>query len=342
MRSISKVSSAAVLAGLLGLGCTPFLGPVPDGGAEHPFGDGEADMWESGSGSDRAADEPEGTPEVAGAVDIRDAEVVGDSPRDAQTGSDADGFGDANSEHNDSMDGSANGPPSENLALWLAADRGVVLENGLVASWRDQSGHGLDAYQDAPTARPSLLTAALVGQPVLRFSNNEILGLPAGFSDLTKGLVILAVARASSNAELMPEPIFAILNLSSQTVTNAGLDFQIDISKAADASGMPEFDYGVGDDFISSGLELDRWQLLEVIQGSGSPGQRVACETLINGNRAGMGPCSVPPVTYRDANYLGASVGLPADLAEVLIYDAEDPSVTKDAELYLEQKWRLQ
>lgn len=45
----------------------------------------------------------------------------------------------------------------------------------------------------------------------------------------------------------------------------------------------------------------------------------MACETLINGTRTGMGPGSVPPVAYRDANYLGASVGLPTDLAEVLI-----------------------
>lgn len=171
---------------------------------------------ESGSGSDLAADEREGTPEVAGAVDVGDAEVVGDSSRDAQTGSAPDVSDDANSEHNDSMDGSANGPPPKNLTLWLATDRGVVLNDGLVESWRDQAGHGLDAYQDSPLGRPSLLTAALVGQPVVRF-HHEILSLPAGFLDLTEGLVILAVARASSNAELMAEPIFAILNISSQT-----------------------------------------------------------------------------------------------------------------------------
>ena len=67
----------------------------------------------------------------------------------------------------------------------------------------------------------------------------------------------------------MAEPIFAILNISSQTVTNAGLDFQIEILKGTNPSGMPEIEYDVGNDLIPSTLELDRWQSLEVVQGGG-------------------------------------------------------------------------
>ncbi len=52
--------------------------------------------------------------------------------------------------------------------LWLRADTGVVLENGLVAVWKDQSGHGNDARMDDTAYRPDTTTD--LGHPAVLFN----------------------------------------------------------------------------------------------------------------------------------------------------------------------------
>jgi len=137
----------------------------------------------------------------------------------------------------------------------------------------------------------------------------------------------------------MAEPIFAILNISSQTVTNAGLDFQIEILKGTNPSGMPEIEYDVGNDLISSTLELDRWQPLEVVQGGG-------CQDsvwLARLSRTAPAPAWVPAqylrlLTGTRTIWLRRSDSPPISRK----YSHTTPGVTKDADLCLEQKWRLQ
>jgi hypothetical protein len=59
------------------------------------------------------------------------------------------------------------------LKIWLKADSGVILSNGFVAEWQDQSGNGNHATE--ATARPSVLNAERNNLDVLDFSNECIL-----------------------------------------------------------------------------------------------------------------------------------------------------------------------
>jgi hypothetical protein len=62
-------------------------------------------------------------------------------------------------------------PPPPSVATWLIADGITGLTNGAaVALWPDASGHGYDAMQNSPNRRPTYVTGAINGLPVLRFS----------------------------------------------------------------------------------------------------------------------------------------------------------------------------
>ncbi|MEZ4363434.1 MAG: LamG-like jellyroll fold domain-containing protein [Kofleriaceae bacterium] len=69
-------------------------------------------------------------------------------------------------------------PPTTGLHLWLNSDVGIQLGTGaLVAGWLDQSGNGRDATMATVARQPTLVTAALNGHPVLRFSGAQSLAL---------------------------------------------------------------------------------------------------------------------------------------------------------------------
>lgn len=63
--------------------------------------------------------------------------------------------------------------PDSRLVIWLKADAGVVLSDGVVSEWQDQSGNGYHATE--ASLRPSVLTAEKNGLDVLDFSENCIL-----------------------------------------------------------------------------------------------------------------------------------------------------------------------
>jgi len=63
-------------------------------------------------------------------------------------------------------------PVTNNLALWLRADLGVIANaTGHVAAWADQSGAAHDAAQTVFGQQPLLITNGLGGQPLLRFNS---------------------------------------------------------------------------------------------------------------------------------------------------------------------------
>jgi hypothetical protein len=68
-------------------------------------------------------------------------------------------------------------PPAAGLELWLKADAGVTSSAGKVSSWQDQSGRGHHATMSLASRQPSLVTGALGGKPVIRFSGAQSLGL---------------------------------------------------------------------------------------------------------------------------------------------------------------------
>ncbi|MDD2710647.1 MAG: chitobiase/beta-hexosaminidase C-terminal domain-containing protein [Verrucomicrobiae bacterium] len=64
-------------------------------------------------------------------------------------------------------------PPASGMKLWLKADAGVTKDSSnLVSQWADQSGQGNHAVQTSSGAKPTLVSAILNGQPVVRFNGS--------------------------------------------------------------------------------------------------------------------------------------------------------------------------
>jgi len=83
------------------------------------------------------------------------------------------------------------------LVAWFKADAIAGLGNGAsVAVWSDSSGHGLTAIQTAFSQRPTYVTGALNGLPVVRFNatNNQVLTLNRPVQD---DFTILCVFRST-------------------------------------------------------------------------------------------------------------------------------------------------
>lgn len=62
--------------------------------------------------------------------------------------------------------------PEDGLQLWLRADRGVQVEDGIVVRWEDQSPQQNHAAADVSHG-PALVENALNGYPVLRFDGED-------------------------------------------------------------------------------------------------------------------------------------------------------------------------
>jgi hypothetical protein len=76
-------------------------------------------------------------------------------------------------------------PPTASLKLWLSADKSVLVNNGKVSQWFDQSGNNLNAQQVTLSRQPTLVNGAINGLPVLRFYGAQSLLLTSMFSPTT-------------------------------------------------------------------------------------------------------------------------------------------------------------
>ncbi|SNS77346.1 Por secretion system C-terminal sorting domain-containing protein [Ekhidna lutea] len=75
------------------------------------------------------------------------------------------------------------GDQGTNLALWLKANEGPVLNGSLIEEWADKSGNGNSAKQPAVDEQPTLLSSGLNGNEVVDFNGtNGALKAAAGFS----------------------------------------------------------------------------------------------------------------------------------------------------------------
>jgi hypothetical protein len=89
--------------------------------------------------------------------------------------------------------------PRTGLLLWLRADAGVTSSGGRVSRWLDQSGNGFVASMTAAARQPSFVGGALNGQPVIRFSGAQSLGL-SPFVSPTR-FTVLVVGKNSNTSE---------------------------------------------------------------------------------------------------------------------------------------------
>jgi len=86
------------------------------------------------------------------------------------------------------------------LVMWYKADSGAFA-SGATTIWADQSGAGNNAVQTNASLRPSLISSALNGLPVLRFDGvQDKLALPAIMASATSGEIFIVNRVDFSNA----------------------------------------------------------------------------------------------------------------------------------------------
>ena len=92
--------------------------------------------------------------------------------------------------------------PTEDLKLWLMADKGVELNGSSVTLWQDQSGNGADAEQGSAANQPTLDENAINGLPALSFDGvDDFLTFTLPIDGLS-GMTIFVVSAATQDIEI--------------------------------------------------------------------------------------------------------------------------------------------
>lgn len=197
--------------------------------------------------------------------------------------------------------------PTEGLMLWLRADRGLMLHNGFVEIWQDQSDNHLDAIQTASDVQPLLIQDGIGGQPSLEFDGiDDFMKLPAGFDDFSQGISIFATVQRRSS-----DSCSAIVEASNGT----------EIDDISFGQNLNLQTYEVFDQYIEGDeIPPDTPQLLAVIH---NPSHAV--ELRRNGTLSAEGMFEVPAVILREQGFLGRSLYVEClpfagRIAELLIY----------------------
>ncbi|HWA11396.1 MAG TPA: fibronectin type III domain-containing protein [Opitutaceae bacterium] len=200
------------------------------------------------------------------------------------------------------------------LKLRLQADTGVVQSSGIISTWQDQSGLGNDATQTSSGSRPTLVTNALNGYPVVHFvsSSGQYFNLPNLMSGATAGEVFMVVRATSDNDG-----------------NNHGL-LQLGTN---DASYYPLSDGQIRDNFGTTAaktigdpvIALNGYNIYNIAAQSGEWTARI--------NGAVQYTTATNTVSFKTAPILGASgpYGFSGDVAEVIIYNHVLSSSDRDA-----------
>jgi hypothetical protein len=223
------------------------------------------------------------------------------------------------------------------VTAWFRADAITGLANGsTVTIWPDSSGHGLSAIQTVPGERPTYVTNALNGLPVVHFNgtNNQVLTLNRPVQD---DFTIFCVLRSTQG-----------VNSGGQFYNGAGL-------VSAVAAGVTN-DFGVS--LFASG---------QVCAGTGNPDTSISSmpgfndgmahvltlrrkeslgkvDLYVDGNLAGTMTGNTKSLNASAKLALGAQATLnnffTGDIAEVLIYNAALSDMDRqNKEVDLFQKW---
>ncbi|HTG45669.1 MAG TPA: LamG-like jellyroll fold domain-containing protein, partial [Verrucomicrobiae bacterium] len=89
-------------------------------------------------------------------------------------------------------------PPTNDLALWLRADAGVIANGSAVSQWQDQSGRGVHANQSMAANQPTLVANAINGKPILQFDGvNDFLSFNLALNNLSGATFCLVSANTA-------------------------------------------------------------------------------------------------------------------------------------------------
>lgn len=218
--------------------------------------------------------------------------------------------------------------PEEGLELWLRADRGIVDNDGVVATWKDSSKHQRDATQTAINYRPTLVDGAVGKAAVVFDGEDDYLKLAPLDVDFAAGVSIFAVAFQKAAQEC--EGIFEASNGSEVD------DLHLGSWKAASL-------YEVGVNYahgVDSPIPFDQVGLLAAVH---QPNGVVRLRRNSNGLIEGM--FELPPLVTRSEVFIGHTLyngcaPFSGAVAELLLYSRSvSEKELVEIEAYLQKKW---
>ncbi len=182
------------------------------------------------------------------------------------------------------------------LVLWLRADTGVETKGEAVVRWKDLSPAGVDATQDDPKKRPTLVETET--GPAVRFDGvDDALRLPEGFKSFPEGVTVSVWARLEKPGNWARFVDFG---------NGAGED---NIVLARESSSDDLTFYVYAEDERTGGintapdtLKTETWQHL-----AGTADAEGNVAMYVGGKKLGGGKTSIPRDVVRTSNLIGES-----------------------------------
>jgi hypothetical protein len=224
--------------------------------------------------------------------------------------------------------------PASGMKLWLKADAGIGISGGLVASWADQSGNGVNVSHPNSSSRPSLVENAINGRPVVRFDSSlKMLQATGQALNGNTAFTTFTVARFND----IPASTYQYLWYNGVDTVPGGYGVYMNLSGAIRASwgsgGSAQTDpnlaaigtlYRVTSRYNTADTKHEMW-----VNGASTNLNRTKTGSNLAGGFFSVGNFG-PSQGY----------GLFGDIAEILIYGRSLSDVEKAAvEQYLQTRW---
>ena len=221
--------------------------------------------------------------------------------------------------------------PKENLALWLKADKGVILSGTNVKVWQDQSGHNFHATTTSVTA-PQFIANELNGLPVMRFNgvDNAMETVPFQTFPNKRGTVIVAL-KVSGLGYTSGKGYGTFVS----TYFNKGITWQFG------AQGPVSIYYdGVGSSgFPIAEMLIGKWSVVTILRDSDSSMRYLRDVDIDMPFRISNNQPDINPLKIASNGRLEVLNG---DIAEIIIYGRQlSKSEIAGIQSYLEKKYRL-
>jgi hypothetical protein len=226
--------------------------------------------------------------------------------------------------------------------LWLSADRGVVVDSmGQVESWRDRSGHAMNATAVTPDQRPTRRVRART-LPLIHFDGSDWLALPP--LPPLRELSFFAVASAEEEDRLCPS-ILHFSNLVTPTVQAHDIEFG---RHSRELYYENTIQYVPDEGIVTNTFSTGRLHVLSIVHSS-----ELVVTLHVNGDLVHRREQMVRPERVeRTANFIGHNhfyhgntalcVPYLGDIAEVIFFSRVVDRAERSAiEQYLSEKWAV-
>ena len=215
------------------------------------------------------------------------------------------------------------------LALWLAADQGLVLGSSEVFAWMDLSGADAHATRMGRFGRPTFTPGTADGPTAVRFDGrDDYLVLGSSFEDFTRGFSLFLNVRPRSR---LPWRRILILGngANGDNMTLSSDKKPDDLTFVVQHQNV---DQGVV--LAKEALESGRFQWISLI---GRPvGAVLEVQVYRDGVEVGRGQTGIPLTLNRRRNYLGRRTHLvdgnfEGEIAQLMVYTRALPEAERVA-----------